>query len=80
MNINMNIEERVKNVIAYQLNLSKNEVTNSALLTQELGADSLDTVEIIMAMEEEFGREFIDDQINISTVQDVIDYVNCQIN
>lgn len=76
----MNIEERVKTVIATQLNLSKNEVTNSALLMQELGADSLDTVEIIMAMEEEFNKEFIDNQINIVTVQDVINYVSSQMN
>lgn len=72
----MNVEERVKKVIATQLNVSLENITNNTLLTQELGADSLDTVEIIMAMEDEFGQEFTDESIKILTVQDIVDHVN----
>lgn len=71
----MNMEERVKKVIASQLNIPVDSVTNNALLAEELGADSLDTVEIIMAMEDEFGQQFNDESIKIITVQDVIDYI-----
>lgn len=76
----MNVETRVKNVIASQLNISLDIVTNNALLAQELGADSLDTVEIIMAMEDEFGEEFKDENIKIETVQDVIDFIDHAMN
>lgn len=72
----MNVEERVKNVIATQLNISAEKITNESLLAQELGADSLDTVEIIMAMEEEFGTVFQDQDIKINNVQDIINYVS----
>lgn len=72
----MNIESRVKSVIARQLNIKLDRVTNAALLRQELGADSLDTVEVIMAMEEEFGQEFKEENISIATVQDVINYIH----
>lgn len=71
----MNVEQRVKNIIASRLNIPKEKIYNQSLLGEELGADSLDTVEIIMAMEEEFGREFSDTHIRVTTVQDVIDYV-----
>lgn len=76
----MNVETRVKNVIATQLNIAIDHVANNALLAQELGADSLDTVEIIMAMEEEFGKEFQDENIKIETVQDVIDFISHSMN
>ena len=72
----MNVEERVKKVIATQLNVPLENITNNTLLTEELGADSLDTVEIIMAMEDEFEQQFKDESIKILTVQDVVDYVN----
>lgn len=72
----MNSEERIKKVIAEQLNIPLEKITNNASLAQELGADSLDTVEIIMALEEEFSAIFADDSIRIATVQDVIDYIN----
>ncbi len=73
---NMKIEDRVKSVIASQLNISVENIKNNSFLSQELGADSLDTVEIIMAMEEEFGKTFPDDNIKIATVQDVINYIS----
>jgi acyl carrier protein len=72
----MGIEKRIKNVIATQLNISIEEIKNDASLARDLGADSLDTVEIIMAMEDEFNQSFTDDNINIATVQDIIDYVS----
>lgn len=72
----MKIEDRVKSVIASQLNISVENIKNNSFLSQELGADSLDTVEIIMAMEEEFGKTFPDDNIKIATVQDVINYIS----
>jgi acyl carrier protein len=71
----MNIESKVKNIIAAQLNIPVDAVINQACLSKELGADSLDTVEIIMAMEEEFKKEFQDNNIKIETVQDVIDFI-----
>ena len=71
----MSIEHRIKKVISSQLNVPIEHVVNHATLTHELGADSLDTVEIIMAMEEEFGQPFTDENINITSVQDIIDYV-----
>lgn len=76
----MNIETRIKKVIASQLNIPVDKIMNHSLLTQELGADSLDMVEIIMAMEEEFEQPFTDDNISITTVQDIIDYVNTILN
>ena len=72
----MNIEQRIKNVIASQLGTSVDKITNQALLDKELGADSLDTVEIIMAMEDEFGMQFQEQNVTIKSVQDVIDYIN----
>jgi acyl carrier protein len=71
----MNIETRIKNIIASQLGMDSKKITNKSLLAQELGADSLDTVEIIMAIEEEFGETLQDANIKITTVQDVINYV-----
>ena len=72
----MNTEQRIKKVIASQLNIPIEQVTNHAVLTEELGADSLDTVEILMAMEEEFKQSFNDDNIRIATVQDIINYIH----
>ena len=74
-----NIEERVKSIIAEQLGVKEEEVTNSASFTDDLGADSLDTVELVMALEEEFETEIPDEEAEkIATVQDAIDYVNAQ--
>lgn len=72
-----NIEERVKKIVAEQLGVKVEEVTNSASFVDDLGADSLDTVELVMALEEEFETEIPDEQAEkITTVQEAIDYVN----
>ena len=72
-----NIEERVKKFVAEQLGVKIEEVTNGASFVDDLGADSLDTVELVMALEEEFETEIPDEQAEkITTVQEAIDYVN----
>lgn len=71
------IEARVKKIVVEQLSVSENEVTNEASFVDDLGADSLDTVELVMALEEEFECEIPDeDAEKITTVQQAIDYVN----
>ncbi|RVU86201.1 acyl carrier protein [Leucothrix sargassi] len=73
------IETRVKNVVVEQLGVDEAEVVNTASFVDDLGADSLDTVELVMALEEEFGTEIADeDAEKITTVQLAIDYVNSQ--
>lgn len=68
--------ERVKKVVVDQLGVDEAEVTASASFTQDLGADSLDTVELVMAFEEEFGTEIPDeDAEKIQTVQDAVNYI-----
>ena len=70
------MEQKVIDIIVEQLKVSPEEVTPEASFTEDLGADSLDLVELIMAIEEEFGLEISDeDAEKIQTVQDVIDYV-----
>ncbi|HIG79082.1 MAG TPA: acyl carrier protein [Cycloclasticus sp.] len=72
-----NIEERVKKIVAEQLGVKAEEVTNEASFIDDLGADSLDTVELVMALEEEFDCEIPDEKAEgITTVQEAIDYVN----
>ena len=64
------IEERVKKIVAEQLGVKLEEVTNSASFIEDLGADSLDTVELVMALEEEFETEIPDEKAEkITTVQ-----------
>ena len=71
------IEERVKKIVAAQLGVKEDEVTNSASLGADLGADSLDTVELVMALEEEFETEIPEEEAEkITTVQEGINYVN----
>jgi acyl carrier protein len=71
-----NIEQRVKKIIAEQLGVSEAEVKNESSFVDDLGADSLDTVELVMALEEEFECEIPDeDAEKITTVQQAIDYV-----
>lgn len=71
------IDARVKAIVAEQLSVNAEEVTNEASFIDDLGADSLDTVELVMALEEEFGTEIPDeDAEKITTVQLAIDYVN----
>ena len=74
------IEERVKRLIAEQLKSELKDVTDEASLMDDLGADSLDTVELVMALEEEFETEIPDeDAESIATVKQVIDYIKNQI-
>ena len=70
------VEERVKKIVAEQLGVKSEDVTNDASFVDDLGADSLDTVELVMALEEEFETEIPDeDAEKITTVQQAIDYV-----
>jgi len=70
------VEERVKKIVAEQLGVKAEEVTADASFVDDLGADSLDTVELVMALEEEFETEIPDeDAEKITTVQQAIDYV-----
>ncbi|KPD23605.1 MULTISPECIES: acyl carrier protein [Idiomarina] len=71
------IEERVKKIIIEQLGVKEEEVKPEASFENDLGADSLDTVELVMALEEEFETEIPDEEAEkIKTVQAAIDYVN----
>ncbi len=71
------VEARVKSVVVEQLGVDEAEVTNAASFVDDLGADSLDTVELVMALEEEFGTEIPDEEAEkITTVQLAINYVN----
>ncbi len=71
-----NIEDRVKKIVAEQLGVKVEEVTDAASFVDDLGADSLDTVELVMALEEEFETEIPDEEAEkITTVQLAIDYV-----
>ena len=70
------IEEKVINIISNKLGLPKEEVTPAANFTMDLGADSLDTVELIMDFEKEFNLKISDeDAMNIKTVDDAINYI-----
>jgi acyl carrier protein len=72
----MSVEQRVREIVAEQLERDVNEVTNAASLIDDLGADSLDVVELVMKMEEEFGIEIPDEEAEkIKTVNDVIQYI-----
>ena len=71
-----NIEDRVKKIIVEQLGVKEEDVTLNASFVDDLGADSLDTVELVMALEEEFETEIPDeDAEKITTVQQVMDYI-----
>lgn len=70
------LEEKVKKIIIDQLGVDEAEVTPEAKFIDDLGADSLDTVELVMALEEEFGIEIPDEEAEkIGTVQDAIAYI-----
>ena len=72
----MSIEDKIISIIAEKLNLSKDQIKPEASFVDDLGADSLDLVELVMAMEEEFGMEVPDeDAEKLRTVKDVIEYV-----
>jgi acyl carrier protein len=71
------IEQRVKKIVAEQLGANEADVKNASSFVDDLGADSLDTVELVMALEEEFDCEIPDEEAEkITTVQLAIDYVN----
>ncbi|MBL8921685.1 MAG: acyl carrier protein [Myxococcaceae bacterium] len=72
-----NIEGKVKSIIADQLGVSEDEIKMESSFIEDLGADSLDIVELVMAMEEEFEIEIPDEEAeNIKTVGDAINYIN----
>ena len=71
--------DKIKSIVADQLGVDEDQVTEDASFVDDLGADSLDTVELIMAFEEEFDVEIPDeDAQKIKTVKDVIDYINAK--
>ncbi len=74
------VEERVKKIVVEQLRVKEDEITPDASFVDDLGADSLDTVELVMALEEEFETEIPDeDAEKITTVQQAVDYINAHI-
>ena len=76
-----NIEQRIKKIVAEQRGVNEAEVKNESSFVNDLGADSLDTVELVMALEEEFECEIPDEQAEkINTVQEAIDYVTANTN
>ena len=75
----MSVAEKVKSIIVDQLGVDEDEVNGAASFTDDLGADSLDIVELVMAFEEEFGCEIPDeDAEKILTIKDAIDFINTQ--
>lgn len=71
------VAERVKQIVAEQLGVDEDQVVSEASFMDDLGADSLDTVELVMALEEEFDIEISDeDAEKIQTVQDAVDYIS----
>ena len=75
------VEERVKKIVVEQLGVKDEEVTSESSFVDDLGADSLDTVELVMALEEEFETEIPDeDAEKISTVQQATSYINEHLN
>jgi len=73
----MSVEAKVKSIIAEQLGISEDTIKSDSAFIEDLGADSLDIVELVMAMEEEFEVEIPDEEAeNIKTVNDAINYVN----
>ncbi|PTQ81131.1 acyl carrier protein [Nitrosospira multiformis] len=76
-----NVEQRIKKIVAEQLGVNEADVKNESSFVDDLGADSLDTVELVMALEEEFECEIPDEQAEkINTVQQAIDYINSHSN
>ncbi len=72
----MAVEEKVKKIIVEQLGVEESQVSPEAKFIEDLGADSLDTVELVMALEEEFGLEIPDEEAEkIVTVRDAIQYI-----
>ena len=77
----MSVEEKVREIIVDQLGVDEKQVIADAAFVDDLGADSLDTVELVMALEEEFDVEIPDEEAEkIAKVQDAIDYINNNTN
>ena len=77
MGDSMNVEEKVQQIVCEQLGVSPEEVKPEASFIDDLGADSLDTVELVMAFEEEFEIEIPDEEAEvIATVKNAVDYIN----
>jgi acyl carrier protein len=75
------VDERVKKIVAEQLSVNAGDVKPQSSFVDDLGADSLDTVELVMALEEEFDCEIPDEQAEkITTVQQAVDYINSHLN
>ena len=75
------IEERVKKVVEEQLSVNQDQITREASFIDDLGADSLDTVELVMALEEEFGIEIPDEEAEkITKVGEAVDYIAAHVN
>ncbi|MDY6862863.1 MAG: acyl carrier protein [Thermodesulfobacteriota bacterium] len=75
----LSIEEKIKAIIAEQLGVGEDEIKTDSNFVDDLGADSLDLVELVMALEEEFGQEIPDeDAEKIQTVKDAIEYINAR--
>ena len=75
------IESRVRKIVVEQLGIKEEELNNSASFVEDLGADSLDTVELVMALEEEFETEIPDEKAEkITTIQEAIQYIEAHIN
>ncbi len=71
-----NVEDRVKKIVVEQLGVKEDEVKNESSFVDDLGADSLDTVELVMALEEEFEIEIPDEEAEkITTIQQAVDYI-----
>lgn len=76
MSAEKSVEQRVKDIIVEQLGVKPEQVTPEAKFIEDLGADSLDTVELVMALEEEFGQEIPDEEAEkLQTVGDVVKYI-----
>ncbi len=74
------IESKVKKIIEEKLSVNADQITNEAKFAEDLKADSLDTVELVMALEDEFGLDIPDEEAEkIKTVQDAIDYIGSKI-
>ena len=75
-----NVEEKVKKIIEEKLSVNADQITNEARFAEDLKADSLDTVELVMALEDEFGMDIPDEDADkIKTVQDAISYIDQKI-
>lgn len=74
------IEQRVRKIVAEQLDVSETDIKNESTFVDDLGADSLDTVELVMALEEEFECEIPDEEAEkITSVQQAIDYIKAHV-